>query len=1009
VTQQEKRRPAGNGTAAEPVDETYRQSTAEPADVRSAALAWHDAGFCVLPTAGDGTKRPGVGSWTRYQTEQYPRAAIDTYDGTGIGLVCGAVSGGLEMLELEGRAVAEGAVEKLEAMVAEAGVTELWTRLTTDPGAYVEHTPSGGLHILARLTGAPVPGNTKLADRPATEAELDDTERALVAKGRTVIRGLAETRGEGGYVVVAPSHGSTHPNGKPWVLTTGSPGVVPTITAAERGQLHGLFRALDQKPAPPPPRAATPPRPRLTGDGVTPGDDFAHRTGWATILEPEGWREHYTQDGVGHWTRPGKSTGVSATTNALGTDRFHVHTSSAAPFEPGESYSKFGAWALLNHGGDHKAAARDLGRQGFGTPSNSRGSRSNSRSTSSNSQTENASTSGNTSDGESASHASQKFEPSQDEGDGEKESAATILVNLALARYTFGVSDSGETFAMPKDGPRVLQMLRGGKTSLRSQLSKMFFGIKRKAAPQQALQDALLALQGEAEEQTESTLYQRVARHDGALWLDLGDSTGKAVRIDGAGWSVQESAPVLFRRTALNAALPIPERGGNLAELWSWLNVTEEDRPLLAAWLVAALHDSIPHPVLGLFGEQGTGKTTAEKVLVSILDPSPVPTRKPPKDADSWVTAAQGSWVVGLDNLTSVPDWLSDSMCRAVTGDGDVRRQLYADNALVVFAFRRCLVVTGIDLGALNGDLADRMLTVSLDVIDDADRRDEADMWPGWAATHPRVLGAVLDLAASVEALLPSVRLAKKPRMADFAKILHAVDVTLGTDGLTRFMKAQSQMARDALTADPFIVTLAERISARLDGTFTGTSRQLLALVAPTDERVRPPKGWPATARTVTVKVHKQAPVMRKAGWTVTDDGGKNHDNAVQWTITPPPPEMARKTDSPDSQTRETGSEQEKPADDAASQARVRRESGESGESGGGQQPPCCGSRAPAGTPLVNACQLCPKSPTYFRAPAPPPSPAAADQCPFCSEPVDGSGAACRTCFPQTSPQGVPS
>jgi hypothetical protein len=541
---------------------------------------------------------------------------------------------------------------------------------------------------------------------------------------------------------------------------------------------------------------------------------------------------------------------------------------------------------------------------------------------------------------ESASHASQDSGSSHDD---EKESAATILVKLALARFTFGVSAGGETFAIPKQGPHVVQMLRGGRTSLRSQLSKMFFGVKRKAAPQQALADALLMLQGEAEEQDEAILYQRVARHDGAVWLDLGDPAGRAVRITAAGWTVEPAAPVLFRRTVLNAALPTPVGGGDLDELWSWLNVTKEDRPLLAAWLVAALHDAIPHPVLGLFGEQGTGKTTAEKVLVSILDPSPVPTRKPPKDADSWVTAAQGSWVVGLDNLTDIPDWLSDSMCRAVTGDGDVRRQLYADNALVVFAFRRCLAVTGIDLGALNGDLADRMLTINLEVIEDDDRRDEAEIWPRWAAAHPRILGAVLDLAASVEALLPSVRLARKPRMADFAKILYAVDQVLETEGLPRFVAAQSQMARDALTADAFVVAMAEKILGPEEGTltgnggtFTGTSKQLLALVTPTDEKWRAPKEWPKTPRTVTTKLHKQAPVMRKSGWTVTDDAGGNHGNVVRWTIAPPQPpqpEMAQETDSRDSQTRSTASEQAKPDESGASQPRATRVNGEARES----------------------------------------------------------------------------
>jgi len=335
------------------------------ADIVSEALAWHDAGFCVLPTASDGTKRPGVGSWTSYQRQQFPREALAGGRYDGIGLVCGAVSGGLEMLELEGRAIDEGALATITAAAVDRGLAGLLQRVTTDPGAYWERTPSGGVHILYRITDAPVPGNTKLASRPARADELDDNERALVAKGRTVVRVLAETRGEGGYVVVAPSGGPTHPSGQDWRLIAGRTGQVPTITAAEREQLHALFQVIDQ--APPRPATAQPAEAAQPRTGTSPGDDFAARVGWAEILEPAGWRVHYTAEGITYWTRPGKETGTSATTNANGTDRLYVHTSSTE-FDAQESYSKLGAWAVLHHGGDHSAAARDLAARGYGAP-----------------------------------------------------------------------------------------------------------------------------------------------------------------------------------------------------------------------------------------------------------------------------------------------------------------------------------------------------------------------------------------------------------------------------------------------------------------------------------------------------------------------------------------------------------------------------------------------------------------------------------------------------------------
>jgi hypothetical protein len=494
-----------------------------------------------------------------------------------------------------------------------------------------------------------------------------------------------------------------------------------------------------------------------------------------------------------------------------------------------------------------------------------------------------------------------------EESKSDKKSASTVLVETAQERYRFGVSDTGETFGVPKTGPEVVLLLRGGKTSLRAQLARHYFATTGKAAPQQALADALLVIEGIAQEANAETLYLRTARHDDALWLDLGDSTGKAVQITAAGWTVQDQAPVLFKRTSLTAPLPEPVRGGGLELLWEWLNVAKLDRPLVLAWLIAVLYHDIPHPVLGLFGEQGTGKSTAMKLVVLVVDPSAVPARKPPRDPESWVTAASGSWVVGLDNLSDMQPWLSDSICRAVTGDGDVRRKLYTDGDLAVFAFRRCVVLNGIDLGALRGDLADRMLPVELSVIGEDKRRDEGDLWPKWREVHPLILGALLDLAAGVAGVVgadSSVRLERTPRMADFARILSAVDEVQETAGMERYLATQTSLATDSLTGDLFITAIATALADRALSTFAGendgdsfkgTAADLLKLVTPdATTKWRPPKGWPATPREVTQRLKRQAPPMRKAGWKISDDDAANRSKAIMWTIArPPEPENA--------------------------------------------------------------------------------------------------------------------
>jgi hypothetical protein len=470
--------------------------------------------------------------------------------------------------------------------------------------------------------------------------------------------------------------------------------------------------------------------------------------------------------------------------------------------------------------------------------------------------------------------------------DPERKSAATSLVELAQEFYTFGVSDTGEPFALPAEGPRVVAMLRGGKTSLRALLAREYFTRTGKAATQQALADALLVIEGIAQDAEESRLYLRAAQHEGALWLDLGDHTGRAVQITRDGWTVRDCAPVLFKRTALTGPVPEPQRGGTLGDLWEWLNVAEDDRPLVAAALVSVLFTEQPHVVLAIFGEQGTGKTTAVKVLVLILDPGPVPVRKPPRDSDSWVTAAAGSWVVGLDNLSDIPSWLSDSLCRASTGDGDVCRKLYTDGDYAVFSFRRCIIFDAIDVGAMEPDLADRALPVTLDLIPDENRRDEESFWPGWRQAHPLILGAVLDLAASVLARLPSVELARKPRMADYARILAAVDAEMGTSALARYARQSADLAAEGLSGDP----LAGRMQEIIVVPFEGTSAQLLAKVKPADPEWKPPQDWPKDARAVTGRMRRLAPAFRKTGWAIEDLGSDNHAKLLRWKVSPPEP-----------------------------------------------------------------------------------------------------------------------
>ncbi|WP_192808700.1 phage/plasmid primase, P4 family [Actinomadura montaniterrae] len=344
----------------------------EAARLYEAAQAFAANGFSVVPARADGTKAP-ISAWKIYQTERPTAEQVNAWFATeapqGIGVVTGAVSGGLEMLEFEGRAVREGFVQRLADAFEDHGLGELWRRLVN---GYLESTPSNGLHILYRVDGE-LRGNTKLARRPARDDELTESERAIRERqpGKQFVRVLIETRGEGGYVVTAPSAGRTHPSGGAWTLLAGGPETVAAISEEERDAVHAIASLLDAMPAPAAPPAPAPSSSALSGprraDGKRPGDDFNERADWREILAPHGWTA-ITSYGRGlAWRRPGKDRGISATTGTREGDNLFVFSSSTE-FEPETPYSKFGAYALLEHGGDHAAAARELARQGYGDP-----------------------------------------------------------------------------------------------------------------------------------------------------------------------------------------------------------------------------------------------------------------------------------------------------------------------------------------------------------------------------------------------------------------------------------------------------------------------------------------------------------------------------------------------------------------------------------------------------------------------------------------------------------------
>lgn len=491
-----------------------------------------------------------------------------------------------------------------------------------------------------------------------------------------------------------------------------------------------------------------------------------------------------------------------------------------------------------------------------------------------------------------------------DPGPPQKKSAAVRLVEMTRARYELGCTDDDETFGASKAQPHIAMLLRGGRSGLRADVAARYFSETGTAASGQALTDAVAILEGLAAQTEPERLHLRVANTNDAAYIDTGRLDGKVIRIADGTWSIVTTAPVRFLRTKLTGEMDIPAGNPNLDMLWKFVNVAEGDRPVLLAVLVAGLLQSdSPHPILALFAEQGSAKSTTTRMIVDLIDPSPVPLRQAPRDAESWVTAAAGSWVVALDNLSSIPGWLSDSLCRAVTGDGSVKRALYTDAGLSIVSFRRCVILNGIDVGAVRPDLGERLAVVDLKRIDLRSRRTESQIQREWVTARPRILAGLLNLAAAVHDQMSTKHLDFTPRMADFARVLACVDAQLGANGLARYMSRANQLSEDSLQSDPFIDLLRDVCTEPLVGK---TGAELLSLVAPQADAGRRPAGWPKNGREVTTVLKRNATALRNLGWGIEDDGAHNHRNVLLWTICPPAKEdAARELPSQPSQPRD--------------------------------------------------------------------------------------------------------
>lgn len=452
-----------------------------------------------------------------------------------------------------------------------------------------------------------------------------------------------------------------------------------------------------------------------------------------------------------------------------------------------------------------------------------------------------------------------------------REAQAVALVRLASQQATFFHDETATPYAyLSIENHRQIWNL--GSRNFRRWLSRLLFEDQGKAPSGEAITTALNVLEAKAVfEGEQHPLYVRAAWQGDALYYDLTDPTWRAVRITAAGWSILPKPPVLFKRFTHQAAQVEPIPGGDLRRVFDFISVrAESDRLLLLVWLVAAFIPGVPHVVPILHGPQGSGKSSTFRTLRRLIDPSILETLTFPRDLNTLIQNLSHHWAPLFDNVTTLSPWLSDALCRAVTGEGFSKRQLYTDDEDQIYHFQRVIGLNGINIVATRADLLDRSILIGLERIPPTQRRTEAAMKAAFDQARPQILGGIFDTLVTAVQLKPNVTLEGLPRMADFATWGCAIAQALGYDD-TAFMQAYegNRRAQNAEVLDGHPVAAAIMSLMEDQQAWDGEPSELLKQLESIAERERidtRAKGWPGAAHVLTRRLKEVRSNLQEAG-----------------------------------------------------------------------------------------------------------------------------------------------
>jgi hypothetical protein len=473
------------------------------------------------------------------------------------------------------------------------------------------------------------------------------------------------------------------------------------------------------------------------------------------------------------------------------------------------------------------------------------------------------------------------------EDEDQKESAAQVALRLADEYCSALFMDQfGTPYAAVRIGEHI-ETLSLKSSRFKNWLCHIYYNSENNVLNSEALSNVINVLKAKAEfDGNSKSLGIRVTTNVNELsfsiYYDLTNKDWQVIKITKDGWSV-EDAPVIFKRYSNQQPQVYPCKSKEYPpdifdRFMKLINVKGEDNQLLLkCYIISLFYPEIPKPILMLHGEQGSAKSTLQELIRMLVDPSSIRTLTFPRDISELVQKLSHNYIAYFDNVSLIPEWISNQLCRAVTGSGFSKRELYTDDDDIIYNFKRCIGFNGINLGATKADLLDRGIIIELERIPREKERRLEEIWTEFDSVKPELLGYIFDILVRALQVKSSGGIADQinglPRMADFAEIGEIISRCMGYDNnkfLDAYYRNIDLQVEEAIAANPVAMVITKFIENKQE--WEGTATELLAELEGVAIELKintRHKSWPKAPNTLSRRINEVKTNLREVGITI--------------------------------------------------------------------------------------------------------------------------------------------